>query len=78
MYCASRRVRAQAAILPTVRSMLPSTQNTNAAIVSGGARVDADAGLEQIAHAAGDHTAGRERLAAVIELADDRAERLRR
>ena len=41
-------------------------------------RVHADAGLEQIAHAAGDHTAGRERLTAVIELADDRAERLRR
>ena len=41
-------------------------------------RVHADAGLEQIAHAAGDDTAGGERLAAVIELADDRAERLRR
>ena len=37
MYCASRRVRTQAAILPTVRSMLPSTQNPNAAIVSGSA-----------------------------------------
>ena len=41
-------------------------------------RVHADAGLEQIAHAAGDHTAGRERLTTVIELADDCAERLRR
>ena len=41
-------------------------------------RIDADAGLEQIANAAGDHAAGRERLAPVIELADDRAERLRR
>ena len=41
-------------------------------------RIDTDAGLEQIANAAGDHAAGRERLAPVIELADDRAERLRR
>ena len=37
MYCASRRARDQAAILPTDRSMLPSTQSTNAAIVSGSA-----------------------------------------
>ena len=41
-------------------------------------RKHADASLEQIAHAAGDHAAGRERLAPVVELADDRAERLRR
>ena len=41
-------------------------------------RVHADAGLEQVAHAAGDDAAGGERLAAVIELTDDRAERLRR
>ena len=40
-------------------------------------RIHADAGLEQIAHAAGDHAAGRERFSAVIELADDRTERLR-
>ena len=41
-------------------------------------RVHADAGLEQIAHAAGNHAAGGERLTTIIELADDRAERLRR
>ena len=36
-YCASRRARDQAAILPTDRSILPSTQNTNATIAKGSA-----------------------------------------
>ena len=37
MYCASRCARHQVMILPIVRSILPSTQATNAAIVSGSA-----------------------------------------
>ena len=37
MYCAARCARHWVTTLPTVRSMLPSTQTTNAAIVSGSA-----------------------------------------